>query len=116
MYFHIEERQSWIRTGTHTVVFDCDPDFPRFAKDPGGNIQRIVRVWLADPKPVRPYKRAYLGAIMLFANRARLSQLRRMFRTASVHATHSGQSSKHLRRKLIATLRKHICHECKNKT
>lgn len=115
MYFHIEERRAWIRTQSHTVVLDRDPEFARFVQDPSGYIQRIVRVWVAEPAPVRPYKRAYLGALVLLANQASLSELSRMFRMASVYATCSGESSKDLRRQLIETLRKHICQECKTK-
>jgi len=108
MYFHIEERQAWIRTQTHTVVFDRDPEFARFAQDPGGYIRRIVRVWAAEPAPVYPYKRAYLGALMLLANEASLPELSRMFRKVSGYATCSGESPKDLRRQLTETLRKYI--------
>ncbi|MHC4580480.1 MAG: hypothetical protein ACYS14_03430 [Planctomycetota bacterium] len=44
MFFHFEERRAWIRTRTHTVVYDHDPDFPRFSKDPSGTVKRMVRV------------------------------------------------------------------------
>lgn len=115
MYFHIEERRAWIRTHTHTVVFDRDTEFARFVQDPGGYVQRIVRVWVAEPAPAHPYKRAYLGALMLRANQASLSELSRMFRKVSGYTTCSGESPKDLRRQLIETLRKHIYQECKIK-
>lgn len=108
MYFHIEERQAWIRTQTHTVVFDRDPEFARFVQDPAGYIQRIVRVWAAEPGQAHPYKREYLGALILLANQASLSELSRMFRKVSGYATCSGESPKDLRRGLTETLRKYI--------
>ena len=108
MYFHIEERQAWIRTQSHTVVFDRDPEFARFVQDPSGYIKRLVRVWVAEPGPVHHYKRAYLGALIVLANQASLSELSRMFRKASGYATCSGESPKDLRRQLIETLRNHI--------
>jgi hypothetical protein len=109
MYFHIEERRAWIRTQSHTVVFDRDPEFARFVQDPSGCIQRIVRVWAAELTPAHPHKLAYFGAVMLLANQASLSELSRLFRKASEYATCSGDSPKELRRELIETLRKHIC-------
>ena len=63
MYFHVEERRAWIRTQTHTVVYDRDPDYGRFAKDPTGAVKRMLRIWLAEGKGDRPYLRAYLGTV-----------------------------------------------------
>lgn len=108
MYFHIEERRAWIRTQSHTVVFDRDPEFARFVQDPGGFIQRIVRVWAAEPSQDIPYKRAYLGALVLLANRACLSELNRLLRQADAYAGDVGESPKELRRQLVETLREHI--------
>ena len=34
MDFHLEERRAWVRTSTHTVTLDRDPEFVRFAANP----------------------------------------------------------------------------------
>jgi hypothetical protein len=113
MYFHIEERRAWIRTQSHTVVFDRDPEYARFVQDPRGIIRRIVRVWVAEPAQGFAHKRAYLGALLLWANRTSISEVNRMFRKASACASSSGESPKELRRQLMGTLREHICKKCK---
>jgi hypothetical protein len=33
LFFHIEERRAWVRSQTHTIVFDSDPEFAHFAED-----------------------------------------------------------------------------------
>ena len=63
MYFHVEERRAWIRTQTHTVVYDRDPEYGRFAKDSTGVVKRMLRIWLAEGKGDKPYLRAYLGTV-----------------------------------------------------
>jgi len=108
MYFHLEERQAWIRTQSHTVVFDRDPEYASFVHDQRGIIQRIVRVWVAEPAHDIPYKREYLGALMLWANRASIAEVNRMFRKASVYASCSKESPKEFRRRLMSTLRQYI--------
>ena len=109
MYFHIEERQAWVRSLTHTVIFDRDPDFARFAQNPKGDIRRIIRVWVAEPKDAHPYKQAYLGAALFFASRFSFSELCLIFRRASVYAAHSGEPARILRHQLADSLRKYIC-------
>ena len=61
MDFHLEERCAWVRTSTHTVIFDRDREFPRFAGNPTGVIARLIRVWQRDASGGG--LRAYLGAI-----------------------------------------------------
>ena len=63
MHFHFEERQAWLRSNTHTIVFDRDPDFAHFANDPTGRIKRLLRIWLAEPRESGLKLRAYLGTI-----------------------------------------------------
>jgi len=60
MFFHVEERRAWIRTQTHTVIYDRDPDFLYFSKDPSGTVKRMIRIWLAEPGGEKPHLRAYL--------------------------------------------------------
>jgi hypothetical protein len=111
--FHIEERQFWMRSCTHTVVFDRDPDYANFVQDQGGSIGRIVRVWVAEPKSGRPCKRAYLGAALFLGSQFDFSELHLVFHRVSAYAAYSGGSARTLRHQLADVLRKHICKECK---
>ena len=42
MFFHVEQRRAWVRTNTHTVVYDSDPDYMRFARDPSGKVKPFL--------------------------------------------------------------------------
>ena len=46
--FVTEERRAWMRLRTHTVVFDREPDFARYAADRSGSVVTILRVWVAE--------------------------------------------------------------------
>jgi len=118
-FFHVEERRAWVRTSTHTVVYDRDPDYPRFAKDPGGTIKRMVRIWLAEARSDQPAKgqadqpflKAYLGAVMFCFAGPSFRDLCRLFHLTSRAAKAAGQSAKALRRDLAALLRTYIKEE-----
>ncbi len=108
MFFHVEERRAWIRTGTHTVVYDRDPNYGRFAEDPRGTVIRMLRIWLAEPKGDRPYLRAYLGTVTLCFIGPSFRDLCRLFRFTSRAAKAAGQSAKALRHNLAGLLRERI--------
>lgn len=91
MFFHVEERQAWLRWRTHTIVFDRDPDFARFAQDPTGRRKRLLRIWLAEPGAGRPYLRAYLGTVTFCATGPSFPELCRLFRFTSKAAADAGQ-------------------------
>ncbi len=118
-FFHAEERRAWVRTSTHTVVYDRDPDYPRFAKDPGGTVKRMVRIWLAEPRDNQPargeagqsFLRAYLGTVMFCFGGPSFRELCRLFHLTSRAAKAAGQSAKSLRRDLAALLRTYIREE-----
>ena len=85
-----------MRTGTHTVVFDRDPDFPRFAADPSGCLHSLLRIWrYHDGKDAH-----YLGSCRVCAGSPRWSDLMRLFRRV--------RSDRPLRRALAAALRRHL--------
>ncbi|MHC4519956.1 MAG: hypothetical protein ACYTAS_15310 [Planctomycetota bacterium] len=107
MYFHTEERQIWLRSHTHTVVRDRDPDFARFACGPGGAVQRILRIWLADRQGSRIRLRAYLGAVTCYTTGPSFRELRRLLRLATAAAANADTSARRLRRDLMALLRRH---------
>ena len=111
MFFHVEERKAWIRTHTHTVVYDRDPDFPRFSSDPSGCIKRMVRIWLAEPGPEQPSLHAYLGTVTFCFVGPSFRELCRLFHLTSRAAKATGQSAKVLRSDLTALLRRYIQEE-----
>lgn len=111
MFFHVEERKAWIRTHTHTVVYDRDPDFPRFASDPSGRIKRMVRIWLAEPGPGQPCLLAYLGTITFCFIGPSFRDLCRLFHLASRAAKAAGRSAREPRRELAALIRQYIKEE-----
>jgi hypothetical protein len=107
MFFHIEERWAWLRTCTHTTVRDSDPDFARFQRETDGRLQRMLRIWLAEPRGARPHLKAYLGTVSCFAGGPPFQELRRLFRLASKAATEAGEPAGALRRRLAQTLRRY---------
>ena len=110
-FFHVEQRTAWIRTSTHTVVYDRDPDYPRFARDPGGSVKRMLRIWLAESGDGRPYLRAYLGTVTFCFAGPSFRDLCRLFHLTTRAAQAAGQSAKTLRNDLAALLRKYIREE-----
>jgi hypothetical protein len=108
MFFYVQERRMWLRTGTHTALRDVDPQFVRFAEGPHGQIQQILRIWLAEPPQMKPYLRAYLGAVNCWAGTSAFRQFRRLFRFASRAAAGTGQPACDWRRLLIRTLRAYM--------
>ncbi len=102
MRFIIEERQAWVRTSTHTLVFDRDPDFPRFSRDPSGSVKKLYRVWI-EATPRTP--KTYLGSARLCADGWSFGELTRMFRRVSRYANGAGIPSRGLRLRLADRLR-----------
>ena len=114
MFFHVEERRAWIRTQTHTVVYDRDPDYSRFAKDSTGVVKRMLRIWLAEPKGNRPYLRAYLGTVTFCFMGPSFRELYRLFHLTSRAAKAAGTEDKALRHHLAGLLRMYIKEEYKS--
>lgn len=113
MYFHVEERRAWIRTQTHTVVYDRDPDYGRFAKDSTGVVKRMLRIWLAEDKCDKPYLHAYLGTVTFCFMGPSFRELYRLFHLASRATKAAGTEDKALRHRLIGLLRRYIQEEYK---
>ncbi len=114
MYFHVEERRAWIRTQTHTVVYDRDPDYGRFAKDSTGTVKRMLRIWLAEGKGDKPYLRAYLGTVTFCFMGPSFRELYRLFHLTSRAAKAAGTEDKALRHRLTGLLRMYIQEEYKS--
>ena len=107
MFFHIEERRAWLRSRTHTIVFDRDPDFARFAADPSGTVKRMLRIWLAEQRGPHRHLHAYLGTVTFCATGSSFRDLRRLLHFASRAARAAGQSSRTARRRLCDLLRRY---------
>jgi hypothetical protein len=107
-FFHIEERRMWIRTSTHTVVYDRDPDYQRFAEDPSGTVKRMLRVWLVKLEGNLPHMLAYLGTVMFYFTDPSFRDLRRLLRFTSRAAKAVGQPARTLRHDLAVLLRKYV--------
>lgn len=110
MQFHVEEERSWVRTHTHTIVRDRDPDFERFRRDPTGTVERLVRVWLAEEEAGGrpPHLTAYLGSVHFFADGPERHELRRLLRRTATCARLAGQPPRRLRHRLTRELRRRI--------
>jgi len=113
MYFHVEERRAWIRTQTHTVVYDRDPDYDRFSRDSTGVVKRMLRIWLAECKGDKPYLCAYLGTVTFCFMGPSFRELYRLFHLTSRAAKAAGTEDKALRNRLIGLLRMYIQEEYK---
>ena len=106
--FHVQERRAWIRTRTHTVVLDRDPDFPRFEQDPSGTVERLLRIWLAESDSEKPsHLRAYLGTVTFCAGRPSYRELIRLYRRTSTHAPMAGMRRREILRALSALIRRY---------
>jgi len=113
VYFHIEERRAWLRSRTHTIVFDRDPEFARFARDSSGTVKRMLRIWLAEQHGPRRHLHAYLGTVTFCATGPSFRDLRRLLHFTSRAARAAGQCARTARRCLCKILRRyaHQCHD-----
>jgi hypothetical protein len=104
------ERLAWMRLASHTVVFDRDPDFARFSKDPSGSVIRIVHLWLAAAGQGLPTIRHYLGSVRRCDCGGWISrwELARLFRRATFAAHLAGESGLSLRHSLSRYLREYF--------
>ncbi len=90
-----EERRAWVRSRTHTVVFERDIDFDRFAADPTGHVDHVVRIWLAELNGRRAQPSAYLGAVRVSGRDGRVS--RRTFVRVEGRLRRAGGVARHTR-------------------
>jgi len=111
MFFHVEQRSAWVRTSTHTVVYDRDPDYVRFARNPSGKVKRMLRIWLAERNADRPLLRAYLGTVTFCFMKPSFRDMYRLFHLTTKAAKAAGQSAKALRRELADLLREYMDEE-----
>ena len=111
LYFHVEQRSAWVRTTTHTIVYDRDPDYPRFARDLSGSVKHMLRIWLAERNAERPLLRAYLGTVTFCFMKPSVKDLHRLFHLTTAAAKAAGQSAGALRHQLADLLRGYMSEE-----
>jgi hypothetical protein len=111
MFFHVEERKAWVRTGTHTIVYDRDPDYPRFERNPSGSVKCMLRIWLAERNAGKLLLRTYLGTVTFCFMKPSLKDLYRLFHLTTAAAKAAGQSARMLRRDLADMLREYMSEE-----
>ncbi|MHC4079180.1 MAG: hypothetical protein ACYST0_12155 [Planctomycetota bacterium] len=103
MQVFVNERQAWVRTQTHTVVFDHDPEFARFRTNPSGQLKGLLRVWLVENGGGL---RSYVGACRTCAGRLEWSDLLRLFRRIRLLAE-GRKLRRELRQAIVARLRRY---------
>jgi hypothetical protein len=105
--FVTDERRAWMRLRDHLVVFDREPDFQRFHRDPSGSILRVLRIWVARPGSDSRHLWRYVGSIRRCECGGWVSnrELLRLFRRASVTARHVGERADAFRARLRGFLR-----------
>lgn len=101
----LTQRKAWVRTGTHTVVFDHDPEFPRFQNDTTGELKGLLRLCLVingeDGDDAQP---RYLGACRFCAGHLEWSDLLRLLRRTRLLVEDRSQR-REVRNAVVNTLR-----------
>jgi len=108
MEFYIKERNAWIRSCTHTMVLDTDPDFHRFVHDDTGKFLRRLRIWVVDEKKINPVFRAYLGSAVFCDSGLSIPEVYSLFRRVAGCKVLQGKSRNLLRQKRSASIREHF--------
>ena len=105
-----EEKRIWMRLGDHMTVFDDTPAYVRFARETGGSIVRVLRIWVADSDKEEPTIHHYLGSVRRCMPQGWMSrrELFRLFRRATVTARLIGESSGRFRHRLSIFLREYF--------
>ena len=107
--FVTDERRVWMRLRDHVVIFEREPDFPRFAADPSGSVLHIVRIWVAYPESEGPRIQDHVGSVRHCERGGWMShrELLRLFRRARGTARHIGEGVDTFRTRLSRLLRKY---------
>lgn len=100
----LAQRKAWVRTGTHTVVFDHDPEFARFQNDTTGELKGLLRLWLVLNEDSDDAQPRYLGACRLCAGQMEWSDLLRLLRRTRLLVGDRTQR-REVRQAVVRTLR-----------
>ena len=106
MNFVFQERQAFVRTGTHTVVRDIDPDYGYFRSVGNGVIAHLLRIWVQERRGRRCVPAAYLGSLRFCPSSAPFAyELRKVVARLREYAARRRRPREPLERELIAYLR-----------
>lgn len=105
-----DERRALMRLRDHLIVFDRDPDFGGFCRDPSGSVLRILRILVAWPTSDLPVTRQKVGSIRRCECGGWMSrrELLRLFRRARVMALKVGESADAFCARLSSLLRDYL--------
>lgn len=104
MNFHFEKRRAWIRTSTHTVVRDVEPDFEEFRRSEDGVTATLVRIWFRSREGKSPG--VYVGSLQLCPLWGLPTYaLRKVLRRLTDLAHEEGLPARSLRNELLECLR-----------
>jgi hypothetical protein len=106
MQLYIEENRGWLRSHTHTLVLESDPDFGAFAQDHDGSIVRWLRIWMQYPGC--PADRSYVGCVGLCPQLPSRRELMAVFRRMRASADRAGYPRRELRRSLTQAIRQRL--------
>lgn len=107
MQLHIVENRGWLRSSTHTLVLESDPEFTFFAQDEDGSIVRWLRIWADDARGGRPARR-YIGCVGLCPQLPARSELVAIFRRMGACADRAGEPRRVLRHDLTRAIRQRL--------
>ena len=116
--FVTDERRVWMRLRDHIVIFDDEPDFARFLKDPSGSVLRVLRIWVVHSGADSSSVRRYVGSVRRCSCGGWVSnhELIRLFRRATITAGILGESAEAFRAKLSRFLREYFDDEQRDDT
>ena len=105
MRYRLVECQTWVRSGTHSVIRGHHPEFRRLRAARCGRVVRLLRVWCeaGDGLPGD----SYLGACVCTPARFG-ADVRRVLRRAGALAATTGEPARSLRSRLARALRRAV--------
>ena len=74
MFFLFEKRRCWVRSHSHTTVFENEPEFEHFVSEGDGELRTFVRIWLMGWEDAP----SYVGGVWTQNNRVQRSELQRV--------------------------------------
>jgi len=106
------ERRFWMRLRSHAVVFDRDPEWPRFRDDPSGQVVRILQLWMTESRAASgatpDTARHFLGNVRYCQGWMSRAEVSRLYRRVTAAAHLEEQCGALWRTRLTQFLRQHI--------
>jgi hypothetical protein len=109
MNFLFQERQAFVRTQTHTMVRDTDPDFRYFCSTQDGVVASLVRIWLTEKSRAGNVPVAYLGCVRFCRSlHPSIREIRNIVKRLEKCAREEKRDTESLRRELLSHLRRYV--------